>query len=100
MCGRFTRHYTWQELHALYRLTLPTTPSNLPPRYNICPTTDIDVVVPHKGEHQLLSMRWGLVPSWWKKSLRELPATFNARAETIAEKPMRSEEHTSELQSP
>ena len=88
MCGRFTRHYTWQELHVLYRLTLPTTPSNLPPRYNICPTTDIDVVVPHKGEHQLLSMRWGLVPSWWKKSLRELPATFNARAETIAEKPM------------
>lgn len=33
-------------------------------------------------------MRWGLVPSWWKKPLKELPATFNARAETIAQKPM------------
>ena len=33
-------------------------------------------------------MRWGFAPSWWKKPLRELPATFNARAETIAEKPM------------
>ena len=33
-------------------------------------------------------MRWGLVPSWWKKPLRELPSTFNARAETVAEKPM------------
>src|SRR4051794_23265245 len=33
-------------------------------------------------------MRWGLVPSWWKKSLKELPATFNARAETVTEKPM------------
>jgi putative SOS response-associated peptidase YedK len=27
-------------------------------------------------------------PSWWKKPLKELPATFNARAETLAERPM------------
>ncbi len=33
-------------------------------------------------------MRWGLVPSWWKKPLNELPSTFNARAETVVEKPM------------
>src|SRR5271155_1101736 len=33
-------------------------------------------------------MRWGLVPSWWSKPLKELKlATFNARAETVAEKP-------------
>ena len=25
---------------------------------------------------------------FWKKSLKEVPATFNARAETVAEKPM------------
>src|SRR5665811_2331962 len=33
-------------------------------------------------------MRWGLVPSWWKKMAKETPSTFNARAETVAEKPM------------
>lgn len=34
-------------------------------------------------------MRWGLVPSWWAKPLKELKlATFNARAETVATKPM------------
>ena len=33
-------------------------------------------------------MRWGLMPSWWKKKAKETPATFNARAETVAEKPM------------
>ncbi|MFN9544061.1 MAG: 3-methyl-2-oxobutanoate hydroxymethyltransferase, partial [Alphaproteobacteria bacterium] len=38
------------------------------------------------GGHMLARMRWGLVPPWWKKPLRELPATFNARAETVAEK--------------
>ncbi len=32
-------------------------------------------------------MRWQLIPRWWKKSLKELPATFNARAE-VAEKPI------------
>ena len=33
-------------------------------------------------------MRWGLIPSWWSKPLKELRlATFNARAETVTEKP-------------
>jgi putative SOS response-associated peptidase YedK len=31
---------------------------------------------------------WGLVPWWWKKTLKESPASFNARAETVADKPM------------
>jgi putative SOS response-associated peptidase YedK len=42
MCGRFTQAYTWAELAALYRLTMP--PRNLESRYNIAPTTTIDVV--------------------------------------------------------
>jgi putative SOS response-associated peptidase YedK len=89
MCGRFTRHYTWREIYELYQLTLGSNQSNLPPRYNICPTTPIDAVVRAGGDQrELVSMRWGLVPRWWKKSLKELPATFNARAETVAEKPM------------
>jgi putative SOS response-associated peptidase YedK len=33
-------------------------------------------------------MRWGLIPWWWKKPLKQLPASFNARAETVADKPM------------
>ena len=33
-------------------------------------------------------MRWGLVPAWRKKPLNELPATFNARAETASSKRM------------
>ena len=88
MCGRFTRMYTWREVVALYRLTDPSPPSNLQPRYNICPTTQIDAVIERDNKRVLEQMRWGLVPSWWNKPLKELRlATFNARAETVAEKP-------------
>jgi putative SOS response-associated peptidase YedK len=43
-----------------------------------------------RGDTGLLvvPMRWQLIPPWWKKPLKELPATFNARAETVTEKPM------------
>jgi putative SOS response-associated peptidase YedK len=30
----------------------------------------------------------GLIPGWWKKTAKEVPSTFNARAETVAQKPM------------
>jgi putative SOS response-associated peptidase YedK len=87
MCGRFTRNYTWQQIHDLYRLTQPAL--NLEPRFNICPTTTVDVVIFGDGTHSLVPMRWGLIPGWWKKPLKELRlSTFNARAETIAEKRM------------
>jgi putative SOS response-associated peptidase YedK len=89
MCGRFTNRLTWREIVALYRLTVPAAPErNLPARYNICPTQMIDAVMVSQGKRELVPMRWGLVPSWWKKTLKELPSTFNARAETVAVKPM------------
>jgi putative SOS response-associated peptidase YedK len=89
MCGRFTNRLTWREIVALYRLSVPATPErNLPARYNICPTDTIDVVIEREGKRELVPMRWGLVPWWWKKKAKEAPATFNARAETVAEKPM------------
>src|SRR5476651_250393 len=88
MCGRFTRMYTWRELVALYRIHDQAPPSNLQPRYNICPTTQVDAVVSQEGNRTLQSMRWGFIPSWWSKQLKEMKlATFNARAETIATKP-------------
>jgi len=86
MCGRFTQNYTWRELVELYRLTQPA--RNLRPRYNIAPTTTIDVVRSAETGPELVPMRWGLIPGWWKKTAKEVPSTFNARAETVAEKPM------------
>jgi putative SOS response-associated peptidase YedK len=89
MCGRFTNRLTWREIVALYRLSVPLEPErNLPARYNICPTTTIDAVIERDAKRELVPMRWGLVPSWWKKTAKEAPSTFNARAEIVAEKSM------------
>src|SRR6266446_1735776 len=42
----------------------------------------------HDGKRELVEMRWGLVPFWWSKPLKELRlATFNARVETVTTKP-------------
>ena len=87
MCSHFTQAYSWRELVELYRLTQPAV--NLQARFNIAPTTTIDVVIPRGADRlELVKMRWGLIPSWWKKTAKEVPATFNARAETVATKPM------------
>jgi putative SOS response-associated peptidase YedK len=87
MCGRFTRNYTWQQLHALYRLSVPMAIPNFQPRFNACPTDPADVVVPNDGARELKEMRWGLVPYWWSEPLKKLRlSTFNARVETVATK--------------
>ena len=88
MCGRFTRNYTWEQIQALYRLTAPAAIPNLQPRFNACPTDPADTIVQHEGKRGLVEMRWGLVPFWWSKPLKELRlATFNARVETVTTKP-------------
>lgn len=86
MCGRFTQQLSWAELHRLADLV--GQPRNLAPRYNISPTTPIEVIRVADGGNQLVPMRWGLVPYWWKKSLKEVPSTFNARAARVADGPM------------
>jgi putative SOS response-associated peptidase YedK len=87
MCGRFTQRYTWREIHDLYDLTGAA--RNVQAHYNIAPTDTVDVVkFANDGTRKLVSMRWGVIPYWWKKPLNQLPETFNARAEGVASKPM------------
>ena len=87
MCGRFTQKFTWHEVRELYELTGAA--RNLQTHYNIAPTDTVEVVRLGDGDAaELVPMRWGLVPYWWKKPLKQVPATFNARAETVASAPM------------
>ncbi len=72
MWGRSTYKLTWEEIVRLYRLTLEQPPRNTRAGYNVCPTTIIDTIVSRDGKRWLEQMRWGLVPSWWSKPLKEL----------------------------
>jgi putative SOS response-associated peptidase YedK len=88
MCGRFVQRYTWDDIQDLYDLQDGAAP-NLQAHYNVAPTDSVSVVRSSTGgTTELISMRWGLVPWWWKKPLKQLPASFNARAESVADKPM------------
>ena len=87
MCGRFTQKYTWHEIRDLYELVGDA--RNLQAHYNIAPTDTAEVVRSSVGgTAELVPMRWGFIPYWWKKPLKPAPATFNAKAETVASTPM------------
>ncbi len=72
----------------MYQLTVPAAIPNMQPSFNVFPTDPVDTVVAQDGQRELVQMRWGLVPFWWSKPLKELRlATFNARVETVTTKP-------------
>ena len=87
MCGRFTQHYTWAEINAFLDLTGPA--RNLRPRYNIAPTTTIDVARAGDGGRELVPMRWGLGSLFGGKSrLTSFPRPSMHAPRRSSEKPM------------
>lgn len=85
MCGRFVITHPNDEMAQLFEAA----PANdLPevPNYNVCPTTQIHVVVSGETQRRLRAMRWGFIPHW-AKAENDGPLLINARSETIAEKP-------------
>lgn len=55
-------------------------------RFNLGPTMALLGVEQREGTRTLDAFRWGLVPSW-AKDPSAMTKTFNARAETVAQKP-------------
>ena len=83
MCGRYTLFRLNQLL-----LRFPWITSTLPGgegRYNISPTEAV-LVNSSRSPDRLDLFRWGMVPSW-AKDLSVGNRMFNARAETLAERP-------------
>jgi len=85
MCGRFTLLLGADELAREFGLVFSGL--HIEKRFNIAPGQVVIVVRPAKGGLALDAMTWGLVPSWSKEP-GSGPRPINARAETLAEKPM------------
>lgn len=86
MCGRGDQSLTFSEICELSGI-IGQPQTNLQPRYNIAPTTRVNIVRLVEGERTIEEASWDLVPSWWKQPLSEKKfRTHNARAETLHEK--------------
>lgn len=83
MCGRFTLRAPASVVAEQFQL-LDVEP--LEPRFNIAPTQRVAAVCLESGARHLVSLQWGLVPSWARD-----PSVgnrlINARAESVADKP-------------
>lgn len=86
MCGRFTRMYTWRELHRLMRLSVATPELPFEASYNVAPTQSSPVVLESAAGREARLMRWGLVPPW-ATDLAFGSRCINARSEEAASKP-------------
>lgn len=89
MCGRYSRSYTWREVHAFSRaIDIQTPVENPDPAFNVAPTQPGWVIASDgDGKATARLMRWGLVPAWAKDSKIGY-STINARLETAATKPV------------
>lgn len=85
MCGRFAQ----LPLQSPNRLPWPALAdafAALPARYNLAPGQNAGVVIHRDGQTELANLHWGLLP-FWAKELSLGSHTFNARLETVDEKP-------------
>jgi putative SOS response-associated peptidase YedK len=78
----------YQELKVQLDLSELAPAPNFRASWNIAPTQELGTVIldPQVKGRALRMMKWGLIPSWSKEP-KMLGATFNARAETVEEKP-------------
>jgi putative SOS response-associated peptidase YedK len=90
MCGRYATTQTPASLNDAFGARLADSFVDLEPDYNMAPTKLAPMVIereaPDGSERELLTAKWGLVPSWAKDpSIGN--RMINARSETVAEKP-------------
>ncbi|KQX75122.1 MULTISPECIES: SOS response-associated peptidase [Aeromicrobium] len=94
MCGRYATTQTSATLHQAFEIDLANSFVELEADYNMAPTKLAPVVIGRRDDEasggapqrELLTARWGLIPSWAKDpSIGS--RMINARSETVAEKP-------------
>lgn len=87
VCGRYVIQWLPDELSE--RFQLRRIPLSLFESFNAAPTQLLPTIVERQmGQREVVMMKWGLVPRWSKAGGPKPPAPFNARGESLLEKPM------------
>lgn len=86
MCGRFTITVDLEEIAARYDMDVNDFPEGYRPNYNAAPSHNILAIISDGTKRRAGFLKWGLIPSW-AKDPKIANQTFNARSETINEKP-------------
>src|SRR5665647_3196478 len=83
MCGRYSLIFI-DDLGKRFRVFIPTL--GIKSHFNIAPSQMMPVIVQHE-QVEMVMMQWGLIPHWVKDPKKSMHP-INAKAETLAEKPM------------
>jgi putative SOS response-associated peptidase YedK len=92
MCGRFSQQAGLSEIKLALKVEQLEIFRQFQPAYNISPShgpgyEQAFVLQTREGRRALRLGRWWMIPHFWSKPLKSLPAAFNARAEDIPSKP-------------
>ena len=85
MCGRFSQLPSQSPFQAP-RPELAAAFALIPKRYNLAPGQIASVLIKPKADIELATLQWGLLP-FWAKELSLASSTFNARLDTVDDKP-------------
>ena len=87
MCGRYASTLSGEELGRYFHAD-EIADVELRPSWNIAPTTNVPIVVEKRDDRArvVTTARWSLVPPFADSLTLKYP-TFNARSETVTEKP-------------
>ncbi|MGL4610767.1 MAG: SOS response-associated peptidase [Trueperaceae bacterium] len=83
MCGRYTAKWNLQAFSQHFKTPSPLFGAN----YNIAPQSDVPIIRLSANEREVVIVRWGLVPHWAETPEHFNANLFNARSETVTEKP-------------
>jgi putative SOS response-associated peptidase YedK len=88
MCGRYANSAEFSEIRTEFRIERVNFFRPYRASYNISPSygpgfEQIIVVRAEDGAREALLARWWLIPAFWQKPLKNLPTSFNARAEDV-----------------
>lgn len=88
MCGRYNVTTDAQAMIDFFEVEQTLFDLNAwRPRYNVAPSQNVPIIRDTGEGRELLLARWGLVPHWSKEDKLKY-STINARAETVADKPV------------